>query len=324
MYFDNRTKRIYLTEKDGVVIEEENCILIEGKYFFLREFENDTKSIGGNSSVFLLYDKDGIEETRVIKFCNYHKPNKFSNDWIKRRFGRFINEIDALKKVKNFNISSNIISIFDDGVWEISGKEFLFYTMEKADNNLKIYLLANGNNVDFVERIKLIKDIFYGVMALHELNFYHRDIKPDNILLFYLNEEDEEEGRKITWKIGDLGLIAHRDIDYDDIGEKIGPIGWLSPEAMNKHLTEKFNIGLDCSINEYSDIFQLGKLFWFIFEYNIPIGQIKYEDFTYDLPTNRDFVFNLIFGMLQYPKNRRLEKKDISDRIELLTLEFGL
>jgi hypothetical protein len=93
---------------------------------------------------------------------------------------------------------------------------------------------------------------------------------------------------------------------------------------MNKHLTEKFNIGLDCSINEHSDIFQMGKLFWFIFQYNVPIGQIKNEDFTFELPTNKDFIFDLIQGMLQYPKNRRFLKEEIALRIELLALDFGI
>ena len=72
---------------------------------------------------------------------------------------------------------------------------------------MKIYLLANGNNVDFVERIKLIKDIFYGVMALHELNFYHRDIKPDNFLM-------GTKGKSYKLYIVDFGL-AKRYVSKD-------------------------------------------------------------------------------------------------------------
>lgn len=41
---------------------------------------------------------------------------------------------------------------------------------------------------------------------MKDIGYYHRDLKPDNILMF-----DD------TWKIGDLGLIAFRDKDniYD-------------------------------------------------------------------------------------------------------------
>jgi hypothetical protein len=117
--------------------------------------------------------------------------------------------------------------------------------------------------------------------------------------------------------------VAHRDKDYDDVGEKIGPIGWLSPEAMNKFLTEAANLGLDCVINEESDIFQLGKLFWFIFEYNVPIGQLQLDDFTSSVP-HKDFIFKLIKGMLEYPKNRRTQKPGIEENLELLAMEFGI
>lgn len=323
MYFDEKTKRIYLDEDHGIVIEELNTITIDDKKYYLKYLSAD-KPIGGNSSLFILYDKEGIEEEKVIKFCNFWKPNKFSPDWVKRRYGRFMNEIDALEKIKNHNIQSNIIYMFDEGVWNISDREFPFYIMEKADSNLKDYLLSHSQDIDFIERIKLFKDIFSGVKILHELDLYHRDIKPDNILLFFLNDNKNDEGKSFIWKIGDLGLVAHRDKDYDDVGEKIGPFGWLSPEAMNKYLTEKACLGLDCSINEYSDIFQLGKLFWFIFHYNVPIGQVKLEDFTFELPDNKDFVFDLIQGMLQYPKNRRFNKDEISERMDLLAIDFGI
>ena len=43
---------------------------------------------------------------------------------------------------------------------------------------------------------------------------------------------------KSQWKIGDLGLVTRRDLDYDRQNEFIGPKGWLSPEAMNKYLAE--------------------------------------------------------------------------------------
>jgi serine/threonine protein kinase len=324
MYYDNRLKKIVLRETDGVIVPEDNLIHIEDTTYYLKPLSKSyINSKGGNSSVFIIYHPNNEENERVIKISCFWKPNRFSKDWIIRRYGRFINEIDALMKVKNSKIGANIVLIDGEGFIEIEGKQFPYYIMEKADSDLKEYLLKNSDGIDYQERIKLCMDIYNGIRGLHDLKFYHRDIKPDNILVFYNSKDEDESERNFTWKIGDLGLIAHRDKDYDDIGEKIGPIGWLSPEAMNKLLTEEAGIGLDCVINEASDIFQLGKVFWFIFEYNVPIGQIQVSDLKSNVP-NKIFIFDLIKGMLQYPKERRSKEMVIEENLQLLAMEFGI
>jgi serine/threonine protein kinase len=71
------------------------------------------------------------------------------------------------------------------------------------------------------------------------LGYYHRDLKPDNILI-----SDN------TWKIGDLGLVSRRNNEFnlDKVAALIGPRGWYSPEALNKYLTEDKNLefSYDC------------------------------------------------------------------------------
>ena len=81
---------------------------------------------------------------------------------------------------------------------------FPFYTMDYASGDLKNYL--ENNDIPFGNRIDLCLQIANGLKELKDIGYYHRDLKPDNILMF-----DD------TWKIGDLGLIAFRDKDniYD-------------------------------------------------------------------------------------------------------------
>ena len=129
---------------------------------------------------------------------------------------------------------------------------------------------------------------------MKKIGFYHRDLKPDNIFIV-----DK------TWKIGDLGLIASRDQDYniDLPNELIGPKGWFCPEAMNKYLTEniEFPISFDCNIDHQSDIFQLGKIFWYIFQGNAPIGSIKRNDFK----IKDERIYEIIRRMINHSKAKR-------------------
>ena len=88
----------------------------------------------------------------------------------------------------------------------------------------------------------------------------------------------------------------------------------MSPESMNKYLTEKkgFQYEFDCQIDHQSDIFQLGKVFWYIFQHNAPIGVIKENDFKV-----RNFIlYSVIRTMLNHSKHRRYS--DIDEVIKLL------
>lgn len=253
--------------------------------------EDYGRSKGGNSNVFKITDPQ-TEEVLIIKFCKYdvNAPTVPVNNI--KRIARFGREIEALIISKQ-NEFQNVIQYFFDDYREIGNKKFHYYVMEKADDDLTNYL--DTNDISEQQRFLLCIQILNGIKELHSKEIYHRDIKPDNIL--FVNK---------VWKVGDLGLVDHRNSDFDiqEIGERIGPIGWLSPEAANKYLNEgeskanKFEF--DCSIDAYSDIFQLGKLFWYIFQGNIPIGQIKKSDFK----LKDKEIFDILYTMLNHSKTR--------------------
>jgi serine/threonine protein kinase len=253
--------------------------------------EAHDRSKGGNSNVFKLTDPQS-EDVLIIKFSKYDINNPtYPVNNIKRitRFGR---EIEALNIARD-NSFQNVIQYYFDDYKEIGKRKFHFYVMEKADYDLTNYL--DTNNISEQQRFLLCIQILNGIKELHSKNIYHRDIKPDNIL--FVNK---------VWKIGDLGLVENRNSDFEikEVGERIGPIGWLSPEATNKYLNEgegKLNkFAFDCTIDEHSDIFQLGKLFWYIFQGNIPIGQIKKSDFK----LKDKEIFDILHTMLNHSKTR--------------------
>lgn len=256
-----------------------------------------------DSNVFIINDPvDDIQ--KVIKICT--TPTKFDKS---KSFKRFKREIDALNDSKKAKLP-RIIKIFFYGTITIDHLDYLYYVMEKADGTLRDLLEGGTLTVD--DRYLLCRDILQGLKDLHSIGIYHRDIKPENI--FIINK---------FVKVGDLGLIAFRKEDnpIDTKGEKIGPYGWLSPEVMNKVYTEKIRgcFTYDCDIDEKSDVFQLGKLFWYIFQGNIPIGQTINTDFNWNL----DKIYAVILNMTQYSKGRRAHLNDVEAMLAPLASDFN-
>lgn len=254
------------------------------------------------SNVFTIHDPvDGSE--KVMKICKARKnfPSKMAR--------RFVREIDALKKAKASKIS-RVIDFLFDGAIKIGTNSYRYYVMERADCNLRDFL--ENNTLDVDERYMLCVNLLQGLKELHDIDVYHRDIKPENVLFVdnYL-------------KIADLGLIAYRKDDnpIDKKGDKIGPFGWHSPEVMNKVYNEgvESEFSYDCDIDEKSDIFQLGKLYWYIFQGNLPIGQVIRTDFK----RNLDNVFEIIFRMTQYSKDRRSVLADVETGLASLAPDFN-
>lgn len=211
---------------------------------------------------------------------------------------RFRQEVEALYECKRQKVE-NVIEIECDGdlicnVYGQPGKKisFPFYVMEYAESDLKSYMEDDGRGIDDASRIEICLQLAQALNQLFNLGYYHRDIKPDNIFLI--------DG---TWKIGDLGLIRMRNTQSPDgIGELVGPRGWLSPEAMNKYLSEKVDsTKFDCEIDHRSDIFQMAKVFWYILQGNAPIGGIKESDFVF----HNSELYSVLKQMLNHSKKKR-------------------
>lgn len=292
-------------------IRTENYLRLDDVEYFVSFLNSEFKSNkGGNSFVFALYvaqtyNEDAIPE-RVIKISKYPEPYNYKKNIIRQKNinKRFRQEIEALYDCKQRDVG-NVIDIafdgnlicrtYEDGEFEVS---FPFYVMEYAEYDLKSYLEEENEEYDEASRVELCLQIAQGIKELNDLGYYHRDIKPDNI--FMING---------TWKVGDLGLIQMRNKpSLDDKGELVGPRGWLSPEAMNKYLSEKVEgKKFDCNIDHQSDLFQLAKVFWYILQGNAPIGCVKESDFL----LRNSSLYSLIKQMLNHSKKRRPASVDI-------------
>lgn len=283
---------------------EDNYIQIDNEDFYLSELS----SKGASSILFTLHDPNGEIKDRAIKICK--EPYLFrSRD---KRIRRFEREIEAFRIAKRKGCN-NVIEFYKSGKVEILDKVFLYIVLEKADSDLVSYLEENEFKFTLNQKLSFCISILNGIHQLHNAKIYHRDIKHDNILL--VNRE---------FKIGDLGLADFQDVDsdLDYVNEKIGPVGWLSPEATNKMLTKNKEIGhtYDCQINAKSDIFQLGKLFWYIFQGNLPLGQLTTADSRFE----DEDIYHIIFLMLLHNQDNRPNISYINELLEPIKLRLAV
>lgn len=302
MLFKRNFKQVELSQDD-----EFNVLVIDGQEYFLQYIDSaGVRQGGGNSSVFRAVHPDG-DDSYVVKFCRFPLDSRSDRD--KRRVQRFDREIEALQRALASAESKCVIPIVEVGNISIKSDRggptpLKYYVMKNADSDLATFLAENELQVP--QKVALCNSLLTILKGLHAIGIYHRDIKPQNILMI--------EGVPI---FGDLGLVAFREEDssLDEFDEKIGPIGYLSPEATNKclGLRGKASFTFDCAIDATSDVFQLGQVFWLVVQDEVPTGHLVPEDLKYGVG---DLLENVIRPMLQYGKQRRASVLDVEAALQ--------
>ncbi|ELP86806.1 protein serine/threonine kinase, putative [Entamoeba invadens IP1] len=94
----------------------------------------------------------------------------------------------------------------------------------------------NSNEIDFQIRNKMMIDAAKGILYLHSNGILHRDIKPDNILVFSLDVND-----KVNAKLTDFGASRNINMLMTNMTftKGIGTPKYMAPEVLNKEKYKK-------------------------------------------------------------------------------------
>lgn len=159
---------------------------------------------------------------------------------------RMLREIKLLDELQG---CQNIIRLINYG--NDADKEKLWYLMPFTNYNLFDYIRKYNVALKQTDRYEIVEQIINAIKYAHKKNILHRDISPNNILIF------SKEGKPII-KVADFGLGKNTEsLSYytGTSASGYGQILYVSPEQ-RVHLK-------DATVK--SDIFSLGKLVYFVF-----------------------------------------------------------
>ncbi len=183
--------------------------------------------IGGMADVYKAVD---IMENRVVA-VKILKPEFSENEEFLKRFR---NESKAIAVLSH----PNIVKIYDVGF----NDDIQFIVMEYIDGiTLKEFIEQQGA-LRWKDALHFITQILRALQHAHDRGIIHRDIKPQNIMLF-------ADG---TIKVMDFGIARFSRVDGKTMSEKtIGSVHYISPEQASGDYTD-----------ERSDIYSVGVMLY--------------------------------------------------------------
>jgi serine/threonine protein kinase len=176
---------------------------------------------------------------------------------------RFIEEMKILKSIQDKNID-NIVKILN------IDEQNLKIDMKLYDGDMtKVYDITKGN---VRKTLQLILPIIIALKKLSELEspLYHRDLKPNNLLV-------EINGEEIKLVLADFGCAYIDTEENERITDDFRAVG------AQQYRAPEYQYGKVEDVNATGDIFSIGKLIW-----NLMVGNER-EVFPYTLWFPKDY-----------------------------------
>ncbi len=221
--------------------------LLNGRYLVQKELKR-----GGMGVVYLAQDQQLHSRPVVVKVL---LDEAYQSDYVVQKFRQ---EVEALSRIDH----PGIVGIIDAGELQ-NGRPFI--VMQYVEGvTLRSVLSAEGMNLERVAEI--LKQTGRALTAAHSRGIFHRDLKPDNIMLQDLGHGEEQV------KIIDFGIAKVKDsvvAPSTSLNLSPGTVAYMAPEQLSGR-----------PITAATDIFAL--------------GAIAYEMVTGRKPFNPETGFELL------------------------------
>lgn len=167
--------------------------------------------------------------------------------------GDVVREVSALSTL---NPHPNIVKMIGVNYMESPMKVVL----EKAEDTLWGYIKQKKVHGDTKLTKKIMYHIIRGIHWMNNIGIWHRDIKPQNILIM-------PDGRAV---IADFGLARGHPFKWDNLTDIVYTIWWRPPEIlMSQCLPSNYtNTGENHSYDAKAEIWALGMCLWDILSAN--------------------------------------------------------
>lgn len=252
---------------------------------------------GLEGKTYLVKKNENKYAMKAINLIEYKSKNPYAEEYIN-------NEISILKSLDHINIIKLVEAI------KINNMVYII-TEYYNGKTLNDYLKEETFSEKLVQI--LMKQIIKGIKYLHNKNIFHRDIKLENILLHFENEEDLNNLSKKIVKIIDFGFAKELKKE-NKVKSPVGSILTMAPIRIA-------NI-LGINNNRYgisTDLYSIGIICWEMIIGKKPYNGVNNND-IYNILSNGKFyisqkiskeALSFIIKLIQFDDNNRLDLNEI-------------
>ena len=256
----NFNKRDYRNDYFGKSLDGGEYTFIVGEFI----------AKGGNGLVYNV-NCEKLNGDYVIKILNQHCQNQ------PEKRDRFLREVKTVIELNKYFKNKYILNIVDYKLTETLD----WYVMPKA---ICLWDYIINNKIGFKEKYAYILQIAECIKAVHEMQYVHRDIKPQNIFI-----------KDNNIYLSDFGLVWNEDFDsLTKINEGIGPQNTKPPECVKGFAYKKTNMFLG-----HIDVYEFAKTVWMILTENKMCFSGEYKRERKDIFLTEDTIINNDYDELQ-------------------------